>query len=69
MTPGQLKEQLDQSLEAYRESTQFLVETFEQTHEDEYLTKDDMEEINRLTFYCLYEFKKHIVTFLKTFNR
>lgn len=69
MNHAQLKEQLDEALENFRVATQFQLETFEQTHENEYLTKDDMEEMNRYTFYCLNDFKNNIIKYLKDNDR
>ncbi|MGS7463797.1 hypothetical protein [Bacillus paranthracis] len=69
MNHAQLKEQLDEALENFRVATQFQLETFEQVHENEYLTKDDMEEMNRYTFYCLNDFKNSIIKYLKDNDR
>ncbi|EJQ56211.1 hypothetical protein IEQ_00185 [Bacillus cereus BAG6X1-2] len=69
MKHGKLKEQLDEALENFKESTRFQLETFEQTHENEHLTKEDMEEMNRYTFYCLNDFKNSIIKYLEENDR
>ncbi|HGO9411008.1 TPA: hypothetical protein ACLBZV_005484 [Bacillus cereus] len=69
MKVNQLKDQLDEALEHFRESTRFQLETFEQTHENEYLTKEDMEEMNRYTLYCLNDFKNSIMKYLEENDR
>lgn len=38
-------------------------------HDNDYLTKDDLEDISRQIFYCLYEFKDLIVEYLKKNDR
>lgn len=69
MKHAHLKEQLNEALEHFRESTRFQLETFEQVHENEYLTKDDMEEMNRYTLYCLNDFKNSILKYLEENDR
>ncbi|MGN4930283.1 hypothetical protein [Bacillus cereus group sp. MYBK14-1] len=68
MKTENLEKQLNKALDDFRENTLFKLETFEQAHENEYLTKDDLEEINRQVFYCLHDFKKVIVEYLKGNN-
>lgn len=69
MAAGQLEKKLNEALDSFRENTQFNLETFDQSHENEYLTKADLEEISRQTFYCLNDFKNIIVKYLKEENR
>ncbi|BAR86751.1 uncharacterized protein KNN_05959 [Bacillus thuringiensis serovar tolworthi] len=69
MSTDRLEKELNKALDDFRENTLFNLETFEQVHENEYLTKDDLEEINRQVFYCLHDFKSKIVKYLKENNR
>ncbi|MGG3524882.1 hypothetical protein ABES13_05090 [Bacillus pseudomycoides] len=69
MTTERLEKELNKALDDFRENTLFNIETFEQVHENEYLTKDDLEEINRQVFYCLHDFKSKIVKYLKKETR
>ncbi|WP_179861911.1 hypothetical protein [Bacillus wiedmannii] len=41
MTTERLEEELNKTLDNFRENTLFNLETFEQVHEKEYLTKED----------------------------
>lgn len=65
MTPQQINDQLDKVLETFQTESQFLTDTFSQSHTDERLTKQDMEEMNRLTYYTLLDFKNIIVKYAK----
>lgn len=65
MELNQLEKQLDQSLEAYRKETIFTVDTFDQPHYNEEVTKETLEQMGRSTYYTLYEFKKSIMNYLK----
>ncbi|MBD7939450.1 hypothetical protein H9655_20625 [Cytobacillus sp. Sa5YUA1] len=69
MTPKQLDDKLDEALENFRVATQFSVETFDQTHQDDLLNKDDLEELSRYIFYCLNDFKNIISSYAKNTNR
>ncbi|PEU78332.1 hypothetical protein CN386_13450 [Bacillus cereus] len=69
MSTERLEKELNKALDDFRENTLFNLETFEQVHENEYLTKDDLEEINRQAFYCLHDFKSKIIKYLKENNR
>lgn len=69
MSTGRLEKELNKALDDFRENTLFNLETFEQVHENEYLTKEDMEEMNRYTFYCLNDFKNSIIKYLKDNDR
>lgn len=65
MTPKFLEKKLDESLEAFRQEMIFLTNT----HDREYLTKDDLEQIGRQVFYCLYDFKETIVRYARENDR
>lgn len=61
----ELDKALVTSMESLQSQIQFDMETFSQTHDDEYLTKDDMEEIVRQVFYTFGDFKDNIISYLK----
>ncbi len=56
-----LEQKLTEALHSFKEEVEFHLETFNQTHQDENLTKDDLEFIGRQVFYCLHSFKDAIV--------
>lgn len=61
-----LDRRLNDTLENFRLEVQFDVETFEQTHKDEYLTKNDLEELGRQIYYCLSDMRNALLDYLKT---
>ncbi len=69
MTPKQLEDKFDEALDHYRQEIMFHVETFSQCHNNEYLTKDDMEQIARQTFYCLHDMKDILLEYVKENSR
>lgn len=69
MTPQRLAKQLDEALTTYNEEVVFMLDTFDQTHDDENLTKQDMEDLGRQIYYLLSEFRNSIVKFLKDNNQ
>lgn len=60
-----LEEALELSVNDFSKQMHTDIETFSQSHENEYLNKNDMDEISRQTFYALNDFKKHIISYLK----
>ena len=64
-----LEEGLNEALERFRQEIIFQMETFDQTHDSDYLTRGDFEEINRQVFYCLFDFKNQIIEYLKAAQR
>jgi len=60
-----LEKGLDDALENFRAQIEFDLETFEQSHKNEYLTDDDLEEMGRQVYYCLANFKNKIIKYLK----
>lgn len=64
MSLQQLDKELDTTLQTFNEEIVFMLDTFDQSHQDEYLTKDDMEEIGRQVFYTLHEFKDALIKHL-----
>ena len=65
MTPQQLKKNLEESLQMYNEEVNYMVETFDQTHQDENLTKKDMEEMGKQTLYLVSELNKQVIKYLE----
>ncbi|MGD0153298.1 MAG: hypothetical protein ABSC17_06000 [Thermacetogeniaceae bacterium] len=60
-----LEKGLDDTLENFKKEINFLVDTFPQGHSNEYLTKDDLEEIGKQVYYCLADFRDKIIEYLK----
>jgi transcription elongation factor GreA-like protein len=60
-----MEKRLNEAVDNFRAEMQFHLETFDQSHNDEYLTKDDLEQISRQVFYCLSDFKNIITEYLK----
>ncbi|RUS47864.1 hypothetical protein ELR57_07825 [Cohnella sp. AR92] len=65
---NELDSRLKEAVQSFNHEVRFMLDTFEQSHEDECLTKRDLEEIGRQVFYCLSEFREHIVDFLNKQN-
>lgn len=64
-----LEKGLSDALENFKEQIKFDLDTFEQSHQDKYLKKDDLEEIGRQVYYCLSDFKERITEYLKEASR
>ncbi|WP_298839698.1 hypothetical protein [Clostridium sp.] len=60
-----LENALETSVANFRKEIDFDTETFSQSHNNDYLDKDDFDELGRQTFYALDDFKKHIIDYLK----
>lgn len=60
-----LDQRLNEALENFRLDVQFDVETFEQTHKDEYLTKKDLEELSRMIYYCLSDMRNALLDYIQ----
>lgn len=61
----ELDVRLKDAIQIFNREIRFHLDTFEQTHENEFLTKDDFEEIGRQAFYCLSSFREEIIEYLK----
>ena len=68
MSPSKLRD-LDEALELatdeFKKNVNLELETFSQSHDNKYLTKDDMEEIACETFYALNKFRNELIKYLK----
>lgn len=62
MTPAQLKKELNEALDNFREEMIFLIDT----HDEKYLTNYDLENIARQVLYTLDDFIKIIVKYAET---
>lgn len=60
-----LDKNLEKALDDFSKQITFDMETFSQTHDNDYLTKVDLEEITRQTFYVMLDFKTQIIDYLK----
>ncbi|MED0665666.1 hypothetical protein P4T04_04960 [Bacillus badius] len=65
MNVQRLEKELDESLQVFNEEIVFLLDT----HDDDYLTKDDLEDIGRHVFYAMHEFKSILIKHLKHADR
>ena len=61
----ELDKRLQDAMFTYNREMQFCLDTFDQSHDDDRLTKDDMDEMSRQVFYTLGEFREVIVDYLK----
>ena len=69
MTPQRLEKELDEALTTFNEEIVFMLDTFDQSHHDDNLTKQDMEEIGRQVFYAMSEFKGSLIKYLRKTDR
>ena len=66
MRVEELKKNLDKNLHDFSAEIRFEVETFNQNHDSEFLTKYHMEEMSKQTFYVMGNFRDSVVKYLES---
>ncbi|MBB6692323.1 hypothetical protein H7B90_13005 [Cohnella xylanilytica] len=66
---NELDTKLQEVVNRFNTEMKFNLDTFEQSHDGDQLTKRDMEEISRQVFYALNDFRRAIVEFVKSEGR
>lgn len=65
MNTDELNIRLGDTLQDFNREIRFHLDTFEQHHDNENLTKHDFEEMGRQVFYCLSAFRDDLIGFLR----
>ncbi|ASV67212.1 hypothetical protein [Cytobacillus kochii] len=69
MTPEQLEGKLEKSLERFNLEMQSYRDTFNQTHKEDVLIKEDLDYLYKHTYYTLNDFKNEIIEYIKKNNQ
>lgn len=65
MDVKELDERLRDTIFTFDKEIRFYLDTFDQSHDDKNLTKDDLEDLGRQVLYTLGEFRECIIDYLK----